>query len=218
MSSLKDYFFGDGKALRRTAMFFIPLIVLAYIAHYYGLFGKDEQEVARKKVEQIRAETFRRNIKANVSKMAVKYGAVEDWEKDVAQDGEAKDSEAFGRRLEKVWIAGKPIVFVGHVDSIQGDGDTDRTVYIDKPIDPLNKKVPVAGVALSLKCPAGTINPFLEKHPTVVSPYGRVAVVAEIARVEKKEKKSGKDDMDIYVGHGRCVDIIDTGSLKANAG
>jgi hypothetical protein len=194
------------------------LIVLGVVGYFFrGCYNQRlEQQVRDAKDAERVAERVRQNeaTRNAVTQLAARTGAVTDWEAVLSQAERVRLGTLLSIEVERVWVVGKPILFVGSVKDVSSAGPAAYRVIFEKSMLGTDYHFSTI-LRLSLTAPKGVIDDLLEKHPDVAGllPDG-VAVVARVNSVTGEEKGRGDERADYRIGHGELVDLLFIGSAS----
>lgn len=183
------------------------------------------QAEAKKEAEAEKANVVTRNI---IENMVRKHNAVHNWTDKI------KDKERIlGIELEKLWIANRPILFIGTIRDISTADNTNyqvriygkTKVLIDEimfqktgSVDVINDYGVKTILRLTLKCSKKLIDTLVKEKPDVLSDKNIVvAVIANITQIKSVDYLMSNDEMKSgNVGIGNCLDIFFIGSYSSS--
>jgi len=170
----------------------VALAIVGYFAVAYNTSmdqgAADEAKRAElEKVEEAEQETLR----ASIRQMASRTGAIDNWEQELS-GGEAFRSEPILTiELEKLWLQGQPILFMGYIKDIATHDQSNYLVLVERGFFGITSKLLQPGLQLALISKKETIDSFLENYPDTLKPpvFGSViAVVAQINAIRTIER------------------------------
>jgi len=211
-----------GEAMKRIASVLLVVLAVAVGAYYaYSHFEGEAKKRERQKVEDATDVERQKSVQAELTKMTSKFGAIEDWGKQLNEkEGSSKDDfkrfRIFTIELEELWLTDKPILFKGRIKDIYS---LDRNTYAVW-LSLYRQSDSETQLALSLECPKTMIDSFLSAHPVkslTHSFQSEVAVIAKINKIgrswHRNECVDSYDNLNVEekqtkVGFGQCLDIM----------
>jgi hypothetical protein len=210
--------------MKRIIVILLVVAVGAYFA--YSHFEGKAKERHEKQAKEERIKKRQNAVRSNVTKMASKFGAIDDWERKLQEKRKGNTFKIWTIELEKLWLTDQPILFRGFIKDIYSIDRNTYSMSLDKQID-LFADEPYLDteLALSLKCPKTMIDSFLNAHPTASlsedTDFNGVAVIAKINKIEssswhRSESVDSSGDLNdkemvTKIGIGECLDIFYTG-------
>lgn len=181
-------------------------IIVALLVGAYFLSNHSENK-AKMELKKAKEERIMEARKAAVVTLVKRNNAVDNW----AQDLQKGDSYISGPiqtlDLERLWLKGRPILFLGVIRDIATSDQKNYRVVIDH-----NYMLPLK-LRLILSCKKQLVDSFLNEHPDLFQDFylnSGVGIIASIDEI-KKEFGSGENAEEILIGKGKCIDIAYTG-------
>jgi hypothetical protein len=185
------------------------MVLAAAVAVLAASCSESPKEKARaKRVVEDKA------LRASVNEFAKTANADTTWIKSVNELRDKSLNPVYSVDLERLWIIGRPVLFVGGLENVESRSDTNYQLSISEWGYLLLK------LRLEVTCPKPKVDPILgriasDRSNVKVNPGG-VALAAQIERISSRTS-DGEGSMTVLTGHGQCADlryIGDVGDAK----
>ena len=194
----------------------IAIILIVLIGGYF--INKYFENKARKEAERAEAKRIEETIRASVSEMVRRTNAIDTWEK-VLTKGRFRLERILTIELERLWLAGRPILFIGAIKDVVTVDKENYRIEIERSLfSGLGlEHMFMTELQLTLQCSKQKVDLFLTEHPNLFKDFGfknGVAVVADINEIDTKLISSAEGErQEIKIGKGKCIDMIYTGDV-----
>ena len=217
--------------MKRIILIFLVVAVAIGAYFTYSHFEGKARERDEKRVQKERVKKLQKSVRADVAKMASKFGAIADWERKLREKRTGNKFRILTMELEKLWLTDKPILFQGYIKDIYSLDRNTYSIVLDKQIDLFSDEPYLeTELALSIECPKTIIDSFLSAHPAASSSddadLNGVAIIAKINKIESRSwhrnesvNSSGAlndKEKETKIGIGQCLDILYTGEALLN--
>jgi len=184
--------------MKRVIWIIVVLLVGAYFLNNYL------ENKAKKELKKANAEIIMEARKAAVVELIKRTNAVDNWEQDLRRKGALYSYTIQTIDLERLWLLGRPILFLGEIRDVATSDQKNYRIVID------GNNILLPKLRLILKCKKPLVDLFLDDHPDLFKNYNvnnSVAVIANIDKI-KTEFGSGEAAEKILIGKGKCIDIV----------
>jgi ABC-type multidrug transport system fused ATPase/permease subunit len=198
--------------MKRVICIIVVLAVGSYIVNSYL------QNRVKREAERAEAERIEQNIKSSVAKMVSRTNAVDSWEQQLSKGERFRFGPILSIELEKLWLANRPILFLGSISDIATHDEDHYLVSVERSLFGIFDYVFYTELQLSLISEKARIDSFLNQNPDLLKEYGfnnGVAIIAKIGAirtiyipVEEGER------VEVKIGDGELIDIIFTGMVQ----
>lgn len=192
----------------------IWIIVIVLIGGYF--VNNYFQNKAKLKRERAEAKKIEETIKASVAEMVARTNAIESWEKDLSKGEKFSLNRVLTVDLERKWLTGRPILFVGAIKDIATLDKDNYRIEIKRDLYSSSEYMFGTELQLVLQCQKQKVDPFLDAHPDLFKVYKNgVAVVADIDEIGTRViSTTDSETEETKIGIGKCVDIVYTGNYR----
>lgn len=200
-----------GTTMKRIIWAIVIIAFLGYCANdYYS-------DKAKEKAQREQEEELERTIIGAVDQLVSRTNAINNWAKTLQDNKKNGFEKILTIDLERLWLKGQPILFIGDIDDIATYNDQYYTLKIDA--DLLNN-LNILGNALSLelKCDKAKVDTFIKKYPNSIShsfffgSNNSVAVAAKVNEIKTSYYLGDEGEREeVKIGVGYCVDMIFVG-------
>lgn len=186
-------------------------VLLILIGLGYWAYSSRQEHVKTEK-QQTEIEARREVLKNAVTKMAAKSNAVTSWGSDLAGGKGERTSLVFSAELQKVWVVGRPILFMGSIKDIalNKDGSYQIAIEDDGNDNPalflLQNKL-----RINLRCPESITVPLIEaeKSEQSLNHGANIAIIGLIDSIESSsENIPDGDPITVLTGVGKCINAL----------
>jgi len=190
--------------IKRVIGIIVVLLVGAYLVNSYSEY-KAKMELKKANVDRV-IEARRAAVVESINRA----NAVDNWVQDLRKGDSFISSPIQTIDLERLWLIGRPILFLGEIRDIATRDQENYRIVIDGNTRLWTK------FRLTLKCKKQLVDLFLNDHPDLFKRFNRNNGVGIIAKIDeiKKEFGSGEDEEETLIGKGKCVDIVYTGNTQ----
>lgn len=185
------------------------------IAVGYWLYADAAAKQEERNREALRRQQQAAGAKAALAEVVSKHKAIDDWDKALSKGKHFRIAPILSIELERLWVADRPILFIGHVADIASTPDASfYNVTIDRG-DITPSGIFATDLRLSLRAPKGIVDSALGLHPEIIS--GRVlqdsvAIVANISRITASERHASDGQrITALTGHGDLLGMVHVG-------
>jgi hypothetical protein len=188
--------------------YLVGLIAVLAIGYWFYSQWQDGRAATEK---QIAREARQREVKQSLVEMTNRANAIADWPETLAANKKLRTTQIMTAELQKLWLSGRPILFVGNVQdvAINEDGTYRVTVVYNRvgnqPIMLHNE------LRVRLTCQESFAIQLMQtvkaaKYPSV---WADTAVIANIERLDRVTEKGAEDNtVTVLSGIGKCVDAM----------
>lgn len=197
--------------LKRVIFIIVIVLIGAYFVNNY--FEKRAKEEA----EKAEAKRIEEATKASVAEMVAQTNAIDNWNTTLTKGEEIRPEPILTVELERLWLTGRPILFLGAIKDIATLDNENYKIEIEESW--INNPEYMFGtqLQLELRYPKQKVDLFLKAHPDIFKNFGfknGVAVVAEIEKIETMKISGSEGEIEeIKVGKGKCIDMLYTGDV-----
>ena len=197
---------------KRIILIVLAVLVGAYSVNWY-LANK-----TKKAAEKVEAEQIQNATKAAIAELVKRTGADESWEKELAKGEPFSLAPILTIELERLWLTGRPILFVGSIKDIATIDQENYRIEIERSLFSSFKYMFGTELRLTLQCPKQRIDSFLKEHPDLFKDYGLKNTVVAIAAIKEIETRiisgSQGESEEVKIGKGDCIDILYIGDVR----
>jgi hypothetical protein len=196
--------------IRRVIWAMVIVLIAAYFIYNYleNKSKKEREKAETKKIEEV--------VKASVGKVVKSTNAIDNWEEPLSKGEGFRMAPILTVELEHLWIADRPILFVGAIKDIITEDKENYIIEIERSLFNF-KYIFGTELFLELKCPKGKIDSFIKENPDILKNScfrNGVAVVADIKKIETKTIPDKEDGTrEVKIGKGNCIEIVYTGNV-----
>jgi hypothetical protein len=194
---------------------YLWILVLVCLA---GFFGYRYSEQQHKLIESNRRAAYEEQaIKSQVEEMVRQYHASAQWQNELKVDQNSSFQKVLTIDLERVWMNGSPILFIGAVVDIQSAEPSRYIVTIEPSLNDTTAIDFSTSFRLVLRADASKIDSFLAQHPQVKTDVGSgegVAVIAHIDSISTESKTESEVENVTKIGAGRLIDLGFVGGVS----
>lgn len=166
--------------------------------------------------EAIKAAKIKQAAQTAVSQMTLRTGAIKNWDESLS-DEPFRLEPILTIELEKLWLQGKPILFIGSITDVATHIENQYIVSIRRGISDSSKHVFMTKLELALTADQNKIDSFLKDHPNLFKEEGFNNGVAVVARINsiKTQTYYGENSgsREARIGEGELIDIVYTGDV-----
>lgn len=142
--------------------------------------------------------------------MAEAHRAVIDWDRALCVEGQYRESPILRLELERLWLTGRPILFLGVLRDVSSKSQDTYAVLVDR--TPLLLDIDfTTRLELHLDAPKDLLDALLAGHPNLLSGPGidaGVAVVAKVSRIDAaSDIGADLESVETRSGVGELLDI-----------
>jgi hypothetical protein len=145
-----------------------------------------------------------KTLRASMNEFAKTVNADTTWIKSVNELREKSLNPVYSVDVERLWIIGRPVLFVGGLENVESRTDSDYQLSISEWGYLFLK------LRLEVTCPKLKVDPILARivsdRSNVKNNPGGLGLAAKIERVSSRTS-DGEGSMTILTGHGQCVDL-----------
>ena len=186
------------------------LIVVVLAALGYWGYSAWQTSIDRRAQESA-AEKHAAQIKASVSALAGKHNAVQDWASNLAQGERTRMSPVLTAELQDLWLASRPILFIGTVSDIERTGKD--TVLLSMEYGFLDQGHTFISTTLRLKlqCSINIAQPLfvMAREPSRMALHSDTAVIAAVSSIEATNERDAEgNNTGVLTGIGECLDVV----------
>lgn len=196
--------------IKRVIWVIVIILITAYVINNYLQKRSKEKE---KKAEEKRIEIA---VKRSVADLVKVTNAIDGWEQVLSKGETYRMAPILTVELEKLWMAGRPIIFIGSIKDIVTLDKENYQIEIGRSLFNF-KHFFGTKLLLLLKCPKPKIDSFLKAHPDIFKEMGfmnGVAVVADIKNIDTKRIHDDEGEThEAKIGVGNCIDLAYTGNV-----
>lgn len=183
-----------------------PVVLAAAVAVLAVSCSESAKEKARaKRIAEDKA------LRASMNEFAKSVNADATWIKSVNELRGKSLNPIYSVDVERLWLIGRPILFVGGLENVESRSDTDYQLSVSEWGYLFLK------LRLEVTCPKPKVDPILahivSDRSNVKSNPGGVALAAKIERVSSRPS-DGEGSMTVLTGHGQCVDLRYVGDVN----
>ena len=197
--------------MKRAIWIIAILLIGGYFVNNYF------ENRAKREAEKAAAEKIEKAIKSEVSLLAGRTNAVYDWEKELSKGEQFRLEPILTVELERLWLTGRPILFVGSIKDISTVDIDNYSLKIKRSLFNSFEHMFGTKLQLELQCPKQRVDSFLKKHPDLFKDFGfknGVAVVASIDGIETTIVSGSEGEKEIKIGKGKCIDMLYIGNVQ----
>ena len=194
----------------------ISVIIVLLIGSY---FVNSYFEIkAKRKAEQEEEQRISQTLKSSVEKMVLRTNSVSSWESNLNKGEAYRLSPILTVELEKLWLSGRPILFIGTIKDVSTYDKTRYTVIFERNVLHSLNNMFSTKLQLSLLVPKKKIDIFLKNHPKLfkgLSFNNSNAVIAKVKSI-KTDYYIGNENIreEIKIGQGELIDILFIGGAR----
>jgi hypothetical protein len=180
----------------RTATVFTSLLVAAGVSYCgYMQYEDHVRQAAERERSQIEGAEVIRSLEA----MADRHGAHISWASALAGSKGHRTSPVMSAELQQLWLASKPILFVGALRDIARQDDGNYEVLLEYPEFGFKQSFSDTGIHLRVVCTPEQTAPLLalaksRRRPSV---FADVALVAKVSSVSSQLGRSGESEPEL---------------------
>lgn len=193
--------------VKRLVWLSVILLVGGFmVSNYFEKRSKEEAEATQ-------ARKLEETTRSAVAAMVARTNALDSWGTTLSNGMPDRVEPVLTVELQRLWLQGRPILFVGSVKDIAIRDDTYYDVLIKSSL--WGRPQFITDVQLSLRGEREKVDSFLKDHPDLFGAYGfnnGVAVVAMIQTIRTDSIRDAAGDReDVKIGEGNLVEILYTG-------
>ena len=198
--------------MKKIIWIIVVLAIGGYLVHSYL------EKRAKLEAEGAEAKRIEQTIRSSVAEMVSRTNAVDGWDRLLSKGERFRFEPILTVELEKLWLASRPILFIGAIKDIATHNESHYTVLVERSLLGSFDYMFDTELQLSLLSPKQRIDSFLKQHPNLFKEYGFNNSVAVIARVNtiRTTYISGEEGArdEVKIGNGVLVDILFTGDVQ----
>ena len=186
---------------------FVLIVAISTLLVLSGCSAHDSSKEQRSAATKKHAEDRQAAAKLIVNDLARKSGAIVDWKEQLGSTDFAALNRVYSVDVERILISQKPVLFLGVLEDVASDDQKNDSLFIR------DKSLFFPEIRLHLTCPKVVVDSLLMavKKDKESLYAGGIAVTALIAKVDHQMFFDGKETHHIFIGQGKCVDIVHIG-------
>jgi len=198
--------------LKRIIWICIGIVIIAWIAQ-----SKIENDRVKEE-KRVESQRILNEIKSNVSALKKETGTNLNWVETLSGGEKYRFKPIMSIELEKEWIAGSPILFLGSLNDIETFDQSHYLVTFERSLWGSLDTMFDTELRLSLKAEKEIIDKFMAANPRLLEDYGFNNGVAIAARIDAVESSQIADDegvvTEIKTGKGVLLGLVFTGKAR----
>jgi hypothetical protein len=197
--------------MKRTALVIVALIAIGFVVRWYFDLKAEEE------IQRIEQERRKEEVKLDVTNMVLRAKANSTWPHELCLGEGFRYERVLTVELERCWLAGQPILFVGTINDIASEADTLYRLSLGMSLLWAGGCFTMTELQLQLFTPKHLIDTLLNNHPDLLGAAGfsGIAVVAQIDTVRTEYiLGDGGDRATIKVGEGKLLAFVYTGLVS----
>ena len=167
------------------------LLIALAIAVGGFLFHQYLQNAERERVEKAERERIRSETAAAITRLVKETNAVDNWDRQLSKGQRYRLEPILTVELERLWMSGRPILFLGSIDDIKTHDPNSYNVVFSPSIAAIFQFMFDTELQLSLQCGRTDVDALLSAHPKLFEGAGFNNVVAVIADISTHPHRSG---------------------------
>lgn len=201
----------------------VAILLVGYFANSYvenNARDNARREAKSQKAElnEQKAELNEQKVKATVEGLVSQSNAITDWATQLSNGEIYRLEPILTIELEKLWLVERPILFVGSIQDIKTNDDTNYSVLIERNLLSSLGNMYSTDLQLSLIVAKDQLDAFLEKHPNLFKGLGfdnDIAVTAKIHSIETiyiSGEECAREE--IKIGYGDMLGVEFVGGVR----
>lgn len=195
---------------------FVWVIIVLLVGGYF--VNSYIENKAKRKAEQEKEQRVEQTLRSSVEKMVSRTNSISEWESSLSKGETYRLSPILTVELEKLWLSGRPILFVGTIKDISTYDKIRYTVLFERNLLSSLNNMFSTELQLSLLVPKKKIDAFLKNHPKLFKGVGFNNGSVVIAKVKsiKTDYYIGNEGVreEIKIGQGELIDILFIGGVR----
>lgn len=190
------------------ARYLISLFVIVGLG--YWAYSSWQDHIESDRAEKARDERTSQQ-KRNVSEMALKANAATDWLTNLADGGGYRSTTVLTAELQKQWLVGRPILFLGNIQDISINADSTYQIKIHHNFLSMSPMLLWNTLQLDVRCTESLTAPLLTANKTnrSIGIDPDIAVLADIDHIVTSSEKGPRDEPTLVLtGVGKCVNAM----------
>ena len=175
------------------------------------------QNAEREGLQKAEWARAKRETVEGISRLVAETNAVVDWDRQLSKGKKYRLEPILTIELERLWMSGRPILFLGAIDDIKTHDAEMYTVTWSQSLDAVLKYMFDTDLHLSLRCNRKEIDAFLAANPKLFENAGFnnvVAVIANITAIRTDRMSKGDEgSKETRVGDGACLRLLYVGDV-----
>ena len=192
-------------------------IIVFFVIGGYAVSTYLEKE-ALKERKLVEAKELEDTIRSSVKSITNNHDAIDRWETSLSNGESYRSEPILTIELEKLWLQGKPILFIGSIQDIATHNNDHYSVSLRRGKFGSFENMLTTELRLSLISDKVKVDLLLENHPELFTSFGFNNSVAVVAIVEtlKTIYMQGDDGAsdEVRIGEGILLDIVYIGNVR----